>query len=193
MLKVRILVFKIIIRGFSFQFISISFIVISGPTPVPPPNPLPNILYKILTSAPPSPFPDVLPISDREARDGYVHLARALNILPVAMKTYNYTLQLWALKLNYKWMRENHYDIRSAWDTSNTTFFPKLYHNITKQMLLDIKMWTRTENETWDQTSLVNDKWLTDGNTATSFNPGRIERIVLQLLCIALSFYFISF
>ncbi|CAF1237421.1 unnamed protein product [Rotaria sordida] len=171
------------------------FIVIRGASPAPPPEPLPNILYQLLTSAPPSPFPDVLPMSDRDARDGYVHLARALNILPLAMKNYNYTLQLWALKLNYKWMRENQYDIRWEWGSSNTTIYPHLYDNTTKQMLLDMKTWTRKDNEKWNQTSVVDDEWLTDGNTgsAASFKLGTIERTVFQLLCAALSFYSISF
>ena len=171
-----------------------SFIVISGASPAPPPDPLPNILYQLLTYAPPSPFPDVLPMSDRDAHDGYVHLARALDILPLAMKKNDYRFQLWALKLNYKWMRENQYEIRWEWGSSNTTIYPHLYGNTTKQMLIDMKTWTRQKNEKWNETSLVSDPWLTNGNNGgrDSLNLGKIQQAVLQLLCAALSFYFIS-
>ncbi|CAF3952047.1 unnamed protein product [Adineta steineri] len=173
----------------------VSVEVISGVSPAPPPDPLPNILYQLLISAPPSPFPDVLPMSDRDAHDGYVHLAQAVNILPLAMKNYNYTRQLWALKLNYKWMRENQYDIRWEWGTSHETIYPHLYDNTTKQMVLDIKTWRREENEKWNQTSLVDDPWLTDGiiGGTISLNLGTIEKSVLQLLCTLLSFYVIFF
>lgn len=131
-------------------------------------------------------------MSDRDTHDGFVHLSRASNILQLAMKNYNYTVQLWALKLNYKWMRENNYDIRWEWSSSNTTIYPHLYGNTTKRMLLDMKTWTRKENEKWNETSLVGDTWLTDG-VSTIFNSDRIERIVLQLVYSVLSLYFIFF
>jgi uncharacterized protein (DUF952 family) len=134
-------------------------------------------------------------MSDRDVADGYVHLARAINILPLAMKNYNYTVQLWLLKLNYRWMRENKYDIRWEWGSSNATIYPHLYDNTTKRMLLDTKTWTRRQNEKWNETSLANDTWLTDGDTSmgSSFKIGRIEQAVLQCLCIALTYYVIYF
>lgn len=162
----------------------------------PSPNPLPNILYQLLTSPPPSPFLDILPMSNRDADDGFVHLARALNILPLAMKNYNYTFQLWALKLNYTWMRENKYDIRWEWGSSNTTIYPHLYGNTTKQMLIDTKTWNRKQNEKWNQTSLVGDIWLIDGTTTndgSNLNMEKVKLAILQLLWIFISFYFIDF
>ncbi len=132
-------------------------------------------------------------MSVRDAADGYVHLARALNILPLAMRNYNYTLQLWALKLDFKWMRENKYDVRWEWGSSNTTIYPHLYANTTKQMLIDTKMWSRKEGEIWNQTSLADDVWLTNGfaNSKADRIFGRIEGTMLHLLCTGLSFYFI--
>ncbi|UJR17531.1 hypothetical protein I4U23_004426 [Adineta vaga] len=90
----------------------IAFLVADSAIGAPPPDPLPYYLYQLFTEAPPSSLPDILSMSDRDAADGFVHLARAINILPLAMKNYNYTVQLWALKLDYQWMIRNRYDVK---------------------------------------------------------------------------------
>ena len=102
-------------------------------------------------------------MSDRDAADGFVHLARAINILPLAMKNYNYTVQLWALKLDYRWMTSNGYDVKWEWSRSNSTIYPHLYGNTTKRMVLDYKTWNRKPNEEWNATTIADDAWLTDG------------------------------
>ncbi|CAF1200096.1 unnamed protein product [Adineta ricciae] len=148
----------------SFILLSTNILLANGAIPGTPPDPLPSYLYQVLTDAPPSPLPDVLPMSDRDAADGFVHLIRAINMLPLVMKNYNYTVQIWALRLDFYWMRKNGYEVKWEWSRSNTTVYPHLYANITKKMVLDQKTWTRKPGELWNATTIVDDPWLTDSS-----------------------------
>lgn len=49
----------------------------SEPTPEPY---LPPYVYKILDAAPPTPLPDVLPLSALDAADGFIHLSNAARV-----------------------------------------------------------------------------------------------------------------
>ena len=44
------------------------------------PDPLPKYIYKILPSPAPEPFPDALPYSALDAKDGFVHLSTATQV-----------------------------------------------------------------------------------------------------------------
>ncbi|KAK7744603.1 hypothetical protein SLS53_003489 [Cytospora paraplurivora] len=44
---------------------------------MPAPQVLPEYVYKIVDSAPPSPLPDAYPLSDLDKQDGFVHLSTA--------------------------------------------------------------------------------------------------------------------
>lgn len=44
------------------------------PITMPPPNPLPKYIWKILDSDP-SPLPEGLPLSDLDRGDGFIHLS----------------------------------------------------------------------------------------------------------------------
>ena len=39
------------------------------------PGPIPRYVYKILASAPPSPIPNDMPLSDLDRTDGFIHLS----------------------------------------------------------------------------------------------------------------------
>ena len=68
---------------------------------MPAPSPLPNYLYKILPSAPPSPLPTRLPLSDLDRKDGYIHLSTAEQVASTADKWFDSFSELWLLKIKY--------------------------------------------------------------------------------------------
>ncbi|KAH8726537.1 hypothetical protein GQ44DRAFT_613514 [Phaeosphaeriaceae sp. PMI808] len=69
---------------------------------MPAPSPLPVFLYKILPSAPPSPLPSCLPLSDLDRKDGYIHLSTSEQVASTADKYFGEFSELWLLKFNYE-------------------------------------------------------------------------------------------
>lgn len=65
------------------------------------PSSLPNYLYKILPSAPPSPLPARLPLSDLDRNDGYIHLSTSAQVASTADKFFDSFSELWLLKIKY--------------------------------------------------------------------------------------------
>jgi uncharacterized protein (DUF952 family) len=65
------------------------------------PSPLPQHLYKILPSAPPSPLPSRLPLSDLDRNDGYIHLSTSEQVASTADKFFDTFSELWLLKIKY--------------------------------------------------------------------------------------------
>lgn len=65
------------------------------------PSPLPNYLYKILPSAPPSPLPERLPLSDLDRNDGYIHLSTARQVPGTADKFFGSFAELYLLRIRY--------------------------------------------------------------------------------------------
>ncbi|KAF1943675.1 hypothetical protein EJ02DRAFT_126395 [Clathrospora elynae] len=69
---------------------------------MPAPSPLPIYLYKILPSAPPSPLPARLPLSDLDRNDGYIHLSTSEQVPSTADKFFGDVSELWLLKIKYE-------------------------------------------------------------------------------------------
>lgn len=69
---------------------------------MPAPSPLPTYLYKILPTAPPSPLPTRLPLSDLDRKDGFIHLSTAEQVPGTAAKYFSEFDHLWLLKLRYE-------------------------------------------------------------------------------------------
>ncbi|KAF2124270.1 hypothetical protein P153DRAFT_302573 [Dothidotthia symphoricarpi CBS 119687] len=69
---------------------------------MPAPSPLPTYLYKILPSAPPSPLPERLPLSDLDRNDGYIHLSTAEQVPGTADRFFGSSAELWLLKIKYE-------------------------------------------------------------------------------------------
>jgi uncharacterized protein (DUF952 family) len=65
------------------------------------PSPLPTYLYKILPSAPPSPLPSRLPLSDLDKNDGYIHLSTADQVPGTADKFFGNETELYLLRIKY--------------------------------------------------------------------------------------------
>jgi uncharacterized protein (DUF952 family) len=68
---------------------------------MPAPSPLPNYLYKILPSAPPSPLPARLPLSDLDRKDGFIHLSTSEQVASTADRFFDNFSELWLLKIKY--------------------------------------------------------------------------------------------
>lgn len=68
---------------------------------MPAPEPPPTYLYKILPSAPPSPLPSRLPLSDLDRNDGYIHLSTSEQVPGTADKFFSDANELWLLRLDY--------------------------------------------------------------------------------------------
>jgi uncharacterized protein (DUF952 family) len=69
---------------------------------MPVPSPLPTYLYKILPSAPPSPLPSVLPLSDLDRNDGYIHLSTSTQVPGTCDKFFNKFDELYLLRIKYE-------------------------------------------------------------------------------------------
>ncbi|PVI01536.1 hypothetical protein DM02DRAFT_627575 [Periconia macrospinosa] len=64
-----------------------------------PPTPPPTHLYKILPTAPPSPLPPTLPLSDLDKSDGFIHLSTASQVPGTAARFFADSAELWLLKI----------------------------------------------------------------------------------------------
>ncbi|KAF2792974.1 hypothetical protein K505DRAFT_325782 [Melanomma pulvis-pyrius CBS 109.77] len=69
---------------------------------MPAPSPLPSYLYKILDTAPPSPLPARLPLSDLDRNDGFLHLSTSTQVPGTADSYFSDFTELWLLKIEYK-------------------------------------------------------------------------------------------
>lgn len=69
---------------------------------MPAPSPLPTYLYKILPTAPPSPLPERLPLSDLDKNDGYIHLSTSEQVPGTADKFFGNNSELYLLKIKYE-------------------------------------------------------------------------------------------
>jgi uncharacterized protein (DUF952 family) len=69
---------------------------------MPAPSPLPQYLYKILPSAPPSTLPSRLPLSELDHKDGYIHLSTSEQVASTADKWFSSFSELWLLKIKYE-------------------------------------------------------------------------------------------
>jgi uncharacterized protein (DUF952 family) len=68
---------------------------------MPAPSPLPQYLYKILPSAPPSTLPSRLPLSDLDLKDGFIHLSTSEQVASTADKWFDTFTELWLLQIKY--------------------------------------------------------------------------------------------
>jgi uncharacterized protein (DUF952 family) len=129
---------------------------------MPPPSPLPKFLYKILPTAPPSPLPECLPLSDLDRNDGYIHLSTAEQVHGTADKFFTSASELWLLKIEYKVLKAGTDGDGTAgkaeikWEEVGRGCFAHLYGgdlgsgNVAEAMRVDKKgTWAETLNLEW--------------------------------------------
>ncbi|KAF2179364.1 hypothetical protein K469DRAFT_596426 [Zopfia rhizophila CBS 207.26] len=95
---------------------------------MPAPSPLPTYLYKILPTAPPTPLPDCLPLSDLDRNDGFIHLSTSEQVPETADKFFSEFQTLWLLKIRYEVLeRGTNGDGKIKWEEVGRGCFAHFY------------------------------------------------------------------
>lgn len=89
------------------------------------PTPLPTYIYKILPSAPPSPLPQILPLSDLDANDGFIHLSTASQTPATCGRFFADATELWLLKIKLQTLENGTGEVR--WEAAGSGVFAHLY------------------------------------------------------------------
>lgn len=136
-----------------------------------PVYPLPTYVYKILDSAPPSPIPPALPLSDLDRTDGFIHLSTAAQIPITASLFFTDARALWLLKIDTGKTREQGGVYRWVEDLPGC---PHLYapdgkeggwvHLGSTNVVGEGKEVSRAEGQTWEEAfdGLKAERWLVD-------------------------------
>lgn len=126
--------------------------------PLPPPSPLPDFVYKIIPTAPPSPLPSPYPLSDLDQQDGFVHLSAAWQVPITADLFFGNAQSLHLLKL-----RLANFDAASVkWDeVDGTNGCPHLYGNFGARDVVAVREFRRGgEGQSWKEVFEGDGGWL---------------------------------
>lgn len=122
---------------------------------MPPPTVLPWYVYKILPEAPPDPLPASLPLSDLDAKDGFIHLSTAAQTPATAGRFFSASEKLCVLKIPLK-----HIEGNVKWEEAKSGCFAHLYGaDLGKTEVESTKAFTRGDGGDW-VTILEKDEWL---------------------------------
>ncbi|EAQ92486.1 hypothetical protein CHGG_00721 [Chaetomium globosum CBS 148.51] len=117
--------------------------------PLPPPSPLPELVYKITPSEPPDPIPWPYPLSDLDKQDGFIPITSDL--------FFKDSTSFYILKL-----RLANFDASSVkWDeVDGTNGCPHLYGNFGAQDVVAVREFRRGEGQTWKEVFAGETGWL---------------------------------
>lgn len=122
---------------------------------MPPPNPPPKYVYKILPEAPPDPLPTSLPLSALDTQDGFIHLSTAPQTSVTAGRFFSTSETLWLLKVPIERVESN-----VKWEEMKSGCFPHLYSaGLGRMEVEDTKAFTKGKDEEWT-TILEKNEWL---------------------------------
>lgn len=122
---------------------------------MPPPNPLPTHLYKILSTLPPSPLPLHLPLSSLDASDGFIHLSTASQTPQTAARFFATADALWLLKIPLARI-EN----MTKWEEGRSGTYAHIYGEMVGQEeVVDVKEFRREDGRAWGSV-FGGDDWL---------------------------------
>lgn len=117
------------------------------------PSELPTYLYKIIpiSSSPlPSPLPEVLPLSDLDAKDGFIHLSTSLQVVSTADRYFNSPSEtsIYIAKIPYERVKE---DIR--WERAGRGVFAHLYNGgrLGTEEIEEVRLRVKKEGGTWSE------------------------------------------
>ncbi|THV50551.1 hypothetical protein BGAL_0146g00280 [Botrytis galanthina] len=123
----------------------------------------PTYIYKIIPAdaKPSSPLPEVLPVSDLDKRDGFVHCSTSKQLLRTLNAFFSNESHVYILRIKYeqvapyiKWenaVGKQPEEIGGCWDTEGKAgFFPHIYNGLKvgKEEVDDVGEW-RKGNEGW--------------------------------------------
>ena len=115
----------------------------------------PKFVYKLLPEAPPQPLPAVLPLSELDAKDGFIHLSIADQVPGTAGRFCAANDSIWLLKIDFSRIEK---DVK--WEESGGNLFPHVYGPMPgKEEISDVKEFRRGEGEDW-AALLKKDQWL---------------------------------
>ncbi|KAI1332626.1 hypothetical protein F5Y16DRAFT_393931 [Xylariaceae sp. FL0255] len=108
-----------------------------------PPTALPDYVYKIVPTAPPSPIPAEYPLSELDKNDGFVHFSIAEQIPITAGLFFTEATSIWILKVRFK----PAFHGVTTWETAGC---PHLYGNFGAPDIEGTKEFTRSVDESWE-------------------------------------------
>ena len=127
----------------------------------------PSFVYKLVPSSspPPEPLPEALPVSDLDARSGFIHLSTAIQIPGTLKHFFNEDTHVYILKIPYDAI-----DTYIKWETPNADvcgerggvgLFPHLYNGLRLGSLEieSFELWERTQSG-WDEALKRATTWL---------------------------------
>ncbi|KAM0808622.1 hypothetical protein AB5N19_08965 [Seiridium cardinale] len=116
------------------------------------PSPLPDYVYKIISSAPPSPVPEEYPLSELDKNDGFVHLSTGDQVSTTLSLWFKTTTTVWLLKLRFTFADKVTYE--------NGDGCPHLHGNFGAADIEDTKEFSRNDDESWEEALGRQHGWL---------------------------------
>ncbi|KAK3191850.1 hypothetical protein K4F52_001892 [Lecanicillium sp. MT-2017a] len=110
----------------------------------------PRFIYKILPTAAPEPFPSMLPLSELDAKDGFVHLSTAEQVPKTADLFFTELSCLWVVKLEVSRLADP-----LKWEGG----FPHLYGNFGAREVESVSRFERADGQKWAESMSYTD-WL---------------------------------
>ncbi|TQV95495.1 hypothetical protein V2A60_000686 [Cordyceps javanica] len=110
----------------------------------------PKFIYKILPEAPAEPFPAKLPLSELDAKDGFVHLSTASQVPNTAGLFFSEQTKLWVVKIEQAKLSD---------PVKFEDGFPHLYGNFGALDIDSTSRFEREQGQTWAD-SMGASSWL---------------------------------
>ncbi|KAK6950953.1 hypothetical protein Daesc_007481 [Daldinia eschscholtzii] len=117
------------------------------------PSPLPEFVYKIVPSAPPTPIPSEYPLSELDRKDGFVHLSVGSQIPITADLFFKDATTIWVLKLRFA----PKFHSATTWEVEGC---PHLYGNFGAEDVDSVKQLSRLDGESWKEALKKESDWL---------------------------------
>ncbi|KAJ2967118.1 hypothetical protein NQ176_g9822 [Zarea fungicola] len=110
----------------------------------------PQFVYKILPEAPAEPFPAQLPLSELDAKDGFIHLSTAVQVPKTADLFFSEHTHLWVVKLELSKLSD---------PVKFEGGFPHLYGNFGALDVDSTTLFERNQGQSWAD-SMSTSSWL---------------------------------
>ncbi|OTA70322.1 hypothetical protein K449DRAFT_460107 [Hypoxylon sp. EC38] len=117
------------------------------------PSPLPQFVYKIVPSAPPTPIPSQYPLSELDQKDGFVHLSTGTQIPITADLFFKEATTLWVIKIRFA----PAFHSATTWEVEGC---PHLYGNFGADDVEDVKEFSRLDGQSWKESMKNDGGWL---------------------------------
>jgi len=131
---------------------------------------IPEHVYKIVPSVPPSPLPHTLPLSELDQTDGFIHLSNAAQIPKTAALFFSSQNTLWLLKVStkvalaekgrFKWLDEGITGCIHLYGEKDGEFA-----RLGDGIVVDVEEWGKREGASWaddEVTKEIRERWLKD-------------------------------